>query len=183
MSIIPIKQYSINGGLDMKFEEEFPTGLKGLVKEDQYEMMIRDCNRRLQKNRCKKKDIACLVAAPACLLTLVPFMVRYKKHQKRSKVIMMDVAQLWNEQHPLVRLKYDRHAAGLAFHLRTEIDEEEEKSPALKVMAKEQEILAKQKAKKEAAPAPQTGSDEDDAPAKKGTSVDAEDPWQSLANK
>lgn len=62
MSIIPIQQYSINGGLDMKFEEEMPSGLKGLVKEDQWDVMIRECNRRLMKNRCKKKDIACLVA-------------------------------------------------------------------------------------------------------------------------
>lgn len=103
---VELPSYSINGGLDRKFEEEeMPDILSSIMEEDEYAHLMRGLNTQLEKHRHKKKDMACL-AAGVTLLPLAPFLYRHAKHKKRSKKVMQDICRFWNEQHKECELKW-----------------------------------------------------------------------------
>ena len=109
-----LKRYDVNGGLDLKFEEEeegFPPLLAGVVSVEDWMWRMQDLNERLRKHRHKRKDIACLAAGPL-LLPLVPFMYRHMKHKKRRKALLKSVADEINTDFELrkkgFKMQWDR---------------------------------------------------------------------------
>jgi hypothetical protein len=100
-----LKQYPINWGLDVKFEESedgFPPafGERDIMAVEQWTELMCELNKRLQKHRHKKKDCAMLAAGPM-LLPLVPFMIRHQKHKKRTRAELRDFCDYVNREFAL----------------------------------------------------------------------------------
>jgi hypothetical protein len=115
MTTLPI--YAVNGGLDFKFDaEEMPSILHGIMSEADYMEFIGSLNRKLEKHRHKKKDMACL-ATGVVLLPLVPFLYRHAKHKKRARLQMQEACRFWNAKYPDSGLKWtvDRTEGSIYF--------------------------------------------------------------------
>lgn len=109
-----VKKYLVNGGFDMKFEnEEFPAGLNGRVSYREFAKLVNELNEEISRYRTKKGD---MIALSALLLMYMPvFLYRKKKRSKKRKKSITTILDQWNEAHPYVQTKIDKTTGDLVF--------------------------------------------------------------------
>jgi hypothetical protein len=103
---IDVPSRYVNGGLDIKFEEDpFNVPLHGIMTAGDYEASIRDLNERLVECRASKVDFALIGMSPL-LLPLVYFALRSKKQKKLRRSIIRQFVVDFNRQYPHLVMRW-----------------------------------------------------------------------------
>lgn len=85
---ILVPHRSVNGGIDIKFEEDvYNVRLNGIMNSEDYCRAIGCLNEELKKCRATNVDHTLLAMGPA-LLPLIPWVIRNQQHKKQRRQIM-----------------------------------------------------------------------------------------------
>lgn len=114
-----VKKYIVNGGVDMKFDnEEFPRGLEGKLSYRDFMTLVDGINEAYGAHRTKSREVALLFGLT---LLYMPFFVSAKKKRsKKRKALVKDIFEKFNEEHPMLRIRIDRASGELLFQEWTE---------------------------------------------------------------
>lgn len=98
---ILVPTYSVNGGLDIKFNsnprDARPSHLHNLLPPEEYEAVINVINDNLKKFRNGKIDKACLVTGPL-MIPLAVWGVRHNKKVKKSRMEIERSVEEFNDR-------------------------------------------------------------------------------------
>eukprot|EP00294_Goniomonas_avonlea_P011901 CAMPEP_0114559244 /NCGR_PEP_ID=MMETSP0114-20121206/10818_1 /TAXON_ID=31324 /ORGANISM="Goniomonas sp, Strain m" /LENGTH=184 /DNA_ID=CAMNT_0001744701 /DNA_START=30 /DNA_END=584 /DNA_ORIENTATION=+ len=90
-----LEYYSVNGGLDSKFDTELPHWLRGVLSAKEFEDFMERANATLRKYRHTSADVA-LLGMGAAMLPLIPFMVRHAKKTRKVRTAMQNLCKEYN---------------------------------------------------------------------------------------
>lgn len=107
---IQVDNYSVNFGLDLKFQEDpdqglSPKNLHGMLTKQEFRTAIAKINEEIAGSRATNVDLG-LLAAGTMILPLIPFGIRNYRHKKNYKKHLLSAINEFNFQHPKLQMKW-----------------------------------------------------------------------------
>jgi len=121
---IECQQYSVNIGMDIKFEEDsFNLDTKGIITKTAYTAAMRQINIDLQACRATTLDKGLFFSGTA-MLPLIPWAIRTKKREVKRRKIMLLGVDNFNRENPTLFMRWEvKPEKRLLIFLRKDVQE------------------------------------------------------------